>query len=50
MNLNLRLRLGFRQADGALAVFPLAALLKEFDTFETFENGTLSTGSAGKFE
>ena len=38
-----------RQADGALAVFPLAALLKEFDALETFENGTLSTGSAAVF-
>jgi len=48
--LNLRLRLGFWQADWTLAVFPQASLLEEFDALEPLENGTLSTGAAGDFE
>jgi len=44
------LRLCFGKANWALTFLPLTALLEQFDTLETFEDRTLSTGSAGCFE
>ena len=34
--------LGLGKSDGGLAVFPLAALLEEFDALEALENGTFA--------
>ena len=47
---NLRLGLGFGQADRALAFFPLTALLEEFDALEALENRAFAGGRAFGFE
>jgi hypothetical protein len=40
--------LGLGKSDGGLTVFPLAALLEEFDALEALENGTFAAdGGAG---
>ena len=43
-------KLGLGQANRALALFPLAALLHELDTFKTLEDGTLAAHGTGGFQ
>lgn len=42
----LLLRQGLGEADGALAVFPLPALLHELHAFKTLQNTALGTNGA----
>lgn len=46
----LALSLGLGKTDGALALFPFAALLHEFDAFEAFHNRTFTSCAAFTFE
>ncbi len=40
----------FREAEGALAFFPLAALLEEFDAFKALEDRALTGGATADFQ
>ena len=46
----LALRFGLRQADGASALFPLAALLEDFDAFKALEDRALTGGATADFQ
>jgi hypothetical protein len=43
----LRFSLGFTKAGDAVAFFPLAAFLEQFDAFEAFQNVAFGAQSAG---
>ena len=46
----LSLELGLGQTDGALALFPLAAILHDLNAFETLEDGKLAANGTRGLE
>ena len=46
-SLRLIFRLGFGQANRAVALLPLATLLEQLDTLKALEYGALTAGTAG---
>ena len=46
----LALRLGLGQANRALSLFPLSALLENLDALEAFQDGAIAGGSTADFE